>query len=75
MKFFSKEQKDLALKTSSDSLFRLYLMSEKKLVQAASQGNIDELKEHMERHRLFEYARLYQFTPEYKQIKQKEKRK
>ena len=72
MTFFKKEHKKLALSYSKEHLTELYKYSEKKLKESAKYGNDFALQEAMRKHQLFEYARLYQQTPQYKkQIRRK----
>lgn len=67
MPFFSKEQKELALKRSSQDIKVLYEYSEKQLKACAKTGSVYKLSEAMKKHQMFEYALLYQLTPEYKE--------
>lgn len=66
--FFSKEQKEFALKTSRDELYRLYHGTENLLEVYARFDDESRLIETMRNHQLYEYALLYQLTPEYKTI-------
>lgn len=65
--FFSKEQKEFALKHTPSYLQRLYRGTESLLKIYASYDDI-RLIETMRNHQLYEYALLYQLTPEYKTI-------
>ncbi len=73
MVFFNKKQKQLAERHSASHLRTLYEFSEKQLLNSAKSGDLLALKEHMEKHRMFEYALLYKHTPEFKE-KQRSKK-
>lgn len=75
MKFFSKEQKELALKVDRWRLNNVYEETERELHIVAVRGDDRMLKETMAEHQLVEYALLYQLTPEYKEIIKKGERK
>lgn len=72
--FFSKEQKEFALKHSASYLQRLYRGTEYLLKIYASVNDV-RLIETMRNHQLYEYALLYQETPEYKEIIDKRRNK
>ena len=69
MGFFSKKQKELALKNSNFELERAYHQSEQKLKNVSCSGDEKSLKRAMKQHGDFEYAMLYQNTPEYREKK------
>ncbi len=69
MAFFSRKQKRIAKKCSSAELNSKYVESEQKLKVAASTGSEKELKKAMAEHRNFEYAKLYQNTPQFNGVK------
>lgn len=66
MSFFKREQKRLALRNSKSNLENLYHKSELKLRRVSKTGNESELKKAMKEHGKYEYALLYQNTPEYR---------
>lgn len=66
MAFFSRKQKQLALKTNSKTIKEKYEQTELHLRQCAKNGNERELKKAMAEHRNIEYALLYKNTPEYR---------
>lgn len=65
--FFTKKQKEMAL-TKGYLLKREYEISEKDLVEVAKTGNEKCLEKAMSIHHDIEYAMLYTYTPEYKQL-------
>lgn len=69
MSFFSRKQKQLALNCSRDRLEKAYHASEQSLRQASLSGDEKRLKKAMKQHGNFEYAMLYQNTPEFKKKK------
>ena len=66
MSFFNKKQKQLALNCSRDRLEKAYHISEQNLHKASLSGDEKWLKMAMKQHGNFEYAMLYQNTPEFK---------
>lgn len=66
MSFFNKKQKQLALNCSRDRLEKAYHISEQNLHKASLSGDEKWLKKAMKQHGNFEYAMLYQNTPEFK---------
>ncbi len=66
MAFFKKVHKKLARTNSPESLARAYHSSEESLKRASRTGNEKLLKSAMKRHGNYEYALLYQNTPEFK---------
>lgn len=69
MSFFNKKQKQLALNCSRDRLEKAYHISEQNLHKASLSGDEKWLKKAMKQHGNFEYAMLYQNTPEFKKKK------
>ncbi len=67
--FFTDYQKSLANKLSKSELRKRYKQSEKELKQVAKTGNEIDLAKVMKKHGNFEYAMLYQKTPEFKGLK------
>lgn len=65
MAFFSKKQKKLAMLKSEGSLYNSYKRSEHDLKCASTLGNEKFLKQVMKKHRDYEYAMLYQNTPQF----------
>lgn len=73
---YSRKQKALALQNSSGSLKQAYEISERNLDYFARKGSTKDLNRAMQQHQDFEYALLYQQSPEYhKKIKQTMRRK
>lgn len=66
MAFFKRNQKKLALTCDRQSLERAYHISEDNLKKASQNGDAKWLKTAMKQHGDFEYAMLYQNTPEFK---------
>ncbi len=66
MSFFNIKQKKLALSCDRQSLERAYHVSEDNLKKASLTGDEKWLKKAMKQHGEFEYAMLYQNTPEFK---------
>ena len=66
MSFFNIKQKKLALSCDKQSLERAYYCSEDNLKKASLTGDEKWLKKAMKQHGDFEYAMLYQNTPEFK---------
>lgn len=75
MAFFNQKQKKLALTNSRENLEKAYHISEQNLKNASKSGNEKWLKTAMKQHGNFEYAMLYQNTPEYKAKKKTEAKK
>lgn len=71
MSFFNKKQKQLALNCSRDRLEKAYHISEQNLHKASLSGDEKWLKKAMKQHGNFEYAMLYQNTPEFKKKKER----
>ena len=69
MSFFNQKQKELALASSPGILRSGYELSEFALMKAALHGDETELKKAMKEHGDFEYALLFQQTPEFKKLK------
>ena len=69
MGFFAKSHKELARKNPSGYLQRKYEHSERQLKYYASIGDKKKLKQIMKEHAKWEYAMLYQQTPEYRRFK------
>lgn len=65
--FFTKKQKEMAL-TKGYLLEREYELSERDLIKVAKTGNEKQLEKVMSVHHDIEYALLYTYTPEYKQL-------
>lgn len=65
--FFTKKQKEMAL-TKGYLLEREYELSERDLIKVAKTGNEKQLEKAMSIHHDIEYALLYTYTPEYKQL-------
>lgn len=66
MSFFTNKHKRYAFNCSKSDIQRAYQISERKLIEASRSGNVKHLKSAMKQHSKFEYALLYQNTPEYK---------
>ncbi len=66
MAFFTRKQKKMAKKCSTQELVHGYERSELNLERASFSGSEKELKNAMKEHSNFEYAMLYKNTPEYK---------
>lgn len=64
--FFTSTQKFLALGCSRAYLLKEYEKSEQELKLVAKTGKEKALAKVMDRHRLIEYALLYQESPEFK---------
>ena len=75
MSFFTNKQKRWALTTSKSDLENCYRLSEENLKEVAKCGNERQLRKAMQAHGDFEYAMLYQQTPEYKKQLAKMRRK
>lgn len=65
--FFTRKQKEMAL-TRGYLLEREYELSERDLIKVAKTGNEKQLEKAMSIHHDIEYALLYTYTPEYKQL-------
>ena len=66
MVFFKKIHKRLALNNSKEKLEQAYHISEENLKKVSKSGNEKWLKASMKQHGDFEYALLYQNSPEFK---------
>ena len=66
MSFFNRKQKKLALTCSSEKLEKSYKKSEHDLRCASTLGNDRLLKQEMKKHKDYEYAILYQNTPQFR---------
>lgn len=75
MGFFTRKQKQLALKTSTYDLEKAYHASEQNLKKVSASGDEKLLKSAMKQHGNYEYAMLYKQTPEYKERLSKLRRK
>ena len=71
MGFFSFKQKRLAKKNSYNTLVSNYAKSEFELERAACSGDTKQLKKAMKTHSNYEYAMLYQNTPQFKKKRKK----
>ena len=71
MIFFDEYEKIVAVRNSTCTLRKKYKESEKQLLKASRSGDDKLLLNAMDSHHLYEYALLYQKTPEYKQRKKK----
>lgn len=65
--FFTRKQKEMAL-TRGYLLEREYELSERDLIRVAKTGDEKQLEKAMSVHHDIEYALLYTYTPEYKQL-------
>lgn len=65
MSFFNRKHKQLALSNSKQQLETAYKLSEKRLKYISLTGNEKQLKKAMKEHGKYEYAMLYQNTPEF----------
>lgn len=65
--FFTEEQKSLALSMKKGELKKRYKKSERDLKETAKTGNKRNLARVMKRHGNYEYAMLFQKTPEFKE--------
>lgn len=70
MKFFNEYEKMVAMRNSRNVLKKKYRESEKQLLKASKTGSETMIAKAMESHKTFEYALMYQKTPEFKQRKQ-----
>lgn len=75
MKFFTDYEKIVAQRNSTCALRKKYKESEKQLLKASRSGSDGMLSKAMESHHLYEYALLYQKTPEFKIYKKGVKRR
>jgi hypothetical protein len=75
MRIFSKKQKQLALTTPKRDLQAKFEQSEDLLKQACFAGRDKFIKAEMKNHKLYEYAMLYQNTPQYAKKISKHSRK
>lgn len=66
MKYFTKEQKDFAIKHSIVCIEKALKSSEQDLKYFALVGDEKSLQIAMDSHRLLEGALLYTYTPEYR---------
>ncbi len=66
MAFFSEYQKLIARRYKNRELKKKYKESERLLNKASKTGSESMISKAMESHRTFEYALLYQNTPEFK---------
>lgn len=64
--FFTNKQKSLAFNLKKGELKKRYKKSERDLKITAKSGNEEELAKVMKRHGNYEYAMLFQNTPEFK---------
>lgn len=69
MSFFTKNHKMVACKNPAGYLHKKYEHSERQLKYYASIGDKKKLKKIMKEHSMWEYAMLYQQTPEYQRCK------
>lgn len=65
--FFTEEQKSLAFTMGKGELKKRYKKSEQELKEVAKTGNERNLARVMRKHGKYEYAMLFQKTPEFKQ--------
>lgn len=72
MTFFEDIHKKIALSVPASTLENEYKKSERMLKVYAVEGNEDMLNKTMYKHGLVEYARLFQLTAEYRELKRKE---
>ena len=63
MAFFKREHKELA-KKPKEYLQQQYIKSERNLIRASATGNDKIIKKVMKEHGKYEYALLYQNTPQ-----------
>ena len=70
---YSRKQKQLARNCNSGDLRKAYEQSEKQLDILARKGSIKELNRGMKLHQNFEYALLYQQSPEFQKLVKKGK--
>lgn len=75
MVFYSNRHKRLAKSTNTWDLKRAYEQSEKNLDRLARVGSNKDLKCAMKQHQDFEYALLYQQSPEFTKWNKKNKNK
>ena len=66
MAFFKRVHKKLALTNAKQHLQSRYMDSENMLIAVSKLGNEKEIKKAMQEHSKYEYALLYQITPEFK---------
>ena len=66
MSFFKREHKKLALTNTPQHLQSKYRDSENMLIAVSKSGNEKEIKKAMQEHGKYEYALLYQITPQFK---------
>ena len=71
MGFFTSKQKRMARKNTLKELQRAYYDSECALLAASYKGDKKALRQAMKVHGDYEYAMLYQYTPEYNKKKTK----
>lgn len=67
--FFENKHKSLALRMSKGQLKKEYKKSEQELLETAKSGDEKALAEVMKKHGDYEYAMLFQKTPEFKERK------
>lgn len=65
MAFFKREHKELA-KKPKEYLQQQYVKSERNLIRASAAGNDKIIKKVMKEHGKYEYALLYQNTPQFR---------
>ena len=65
MAFFKREHKELA-KKPKEYLQQQYIKSERNLIRASATGNDKIIKKVMKEHGKYEYALLYQNTPQFR---------
>ena len=64
MAFFKKEHKELA-KKPKEYLQKQYIKSERNLIRASATGSDKIIRKVMKEHGKYEYALLYQNTPQF----------
>lgn len=67
--FFNRKHKSLAFSYSAGQLKSKYKKSERELLKTAKSGDEKSLAEVMKKHGEYEYAMLFQKTPEFKERK------
>lgn len=67
--FFNRKHKSLAFRNSASQLKSKYKKSERELLKTARSGDEKALAEVMKKHGEYEYAMLFQKTPEFKERK------
>ena len=65
---YSRKQKQIAKCTNRTDLQKAYEMSERNLERLAKTGSVNDLNCAMKQHQTFEYALLYQRSPEFKKL-------